>query len=612
MPILSDASALLPEPDTDSACLHDQSGATAAAGGDPTFAFQRSRKAGATTVAAARAIAHAAALGWWDALLRRYSVRPGSIQPAPAPVDEVIGADVLAQARAFGEGLADRPLEDAVARLGLLYTRRLPKPYRTSAGVAYTPVPLVRHLVDRASAAGMDWRRGKVVSPACGGGQFLVEDARRMIAAMGDAEPAIIIASIAARLRGWDTDPFACWLSQPSVEACLIPQVIATGKRLARITECRDSLLDEGSAHEGVYDLVNENPPFGKVKDSREIRRRYGRSLHGHPNLYGLFMDLSVRLAKPDGGIVALLTPTSYLGGRYFRALRSTLAELAPPVAIDLVASRRDVFPDVLQEVALSVFVRGGARTAAACSVVHVRPEGLTVEEAGDMTLPRSWTDPWLVARSPEDARLVASMRAKHSRLADWGYTVSTGPLVWDRAGKLGRLHADPGPGRIPVVWAEAVGQHGQFDPTYRHRASRAFYEPKPEGDANVVTGSCLLLQRTTAREQRRRLVGAVLPDSFLEAHGAVAVENHLNMVRPTSAAARVPLHSVAAFFASDVADRVMRCISGSVAVSATEIAAMPLPSAAELHEALASRDPQAALRRLYGIDDVRPAGAAA
>ncbi|MBV1800176.1 hypothetical protein [Siccirubricoccus sp. G192] len=44
------------------------------------------------------------------------------------------------------------------------------------------------------------------------------------------------------------------------------------------------------------------NPPFGKVKDTAVIRARFARSLHGHPNLYGLFTDLAVHLAKPAGG----------------------------------------------------------------------------------------------------------------------------------------------------------------------------------------------------------------------------------------------------------------------------------------------------------------------
>ncbi|WP_205789710.1 N-6 DNA methylase [Microvirga makkahensis] len=592
-------------PTLDITCVHPQGFSAGHPASDLNFDFKRLRlTTGEATVEAARGAAHAAAVGWWDALLLKYSLPSATIRPAKTPVDCGISEDAQEGARAFGAELAKLRLDDAVARLGQLYTRLLPKQHRSSNGIFYTPVPLVQHLADRVSAAGMDWLRGKVISPACGGGQFLVEDARRMIAAMNDADPAIVIASIGARLRGWDSDPFACWLSQLAVEACLLPQVIASGKRLARITECRNSLLEDWSDHAGTYDLVNENPPFGKVKDTPEFRRLFGRSLHGHPNVYGMFMDLGAHLAKPNGGIIALVTPTSYLGGQYFKALRRTVAELAPPVAIDLVESRRDVFPDVLQEVALSIFVRGAPGRTTACSIVQVMPDGLQISDAGTMQLPTSPTDPWLIARSPENVRLVSSMRAMPTRLADWGYSVSTGPLVWDRAKKAGRLHSIAGAGRIPVMWAEAVGRAGRFCPSYEQRADKSFYEPEPGKTAGLVTDPCLLLKRTTAKEQARRLVGAVLPESFLRAHGAVAVENHLNMVKPRTGA-KVPLQTLAAFFATDIADRVMRCISGSVAISAAEIEAMPLPSVEDLTAAMASQDPEAALRSLYGTEDV-------
>jgi adenine-specific DNA-methyltransferase len=60
----------------------------------------------------------------------------------------------------------------------------------------------------------------------------------------------------------------------------------------------------------------------------------------------------------------------------------------------------------------------------------------------------------------------------------------------------------------------------------------------------------------------------------------------------------------LAAFFASDTADRVIRCINASVALSASEIEAMPLPAPNRIIHAMTSRNPEQALRRLYGIGE--------
>ena len=121
-----------------------------------------------------------------------------------------------------------------------------------------------------------------------------------------------------------------------------------------------------------------------------------------------------------------------------------------------------------------------------------------------------------------------------------------------------------------------------------------------------------MLAQRTTAKEQDRRIICAVMPQEIVTQNGAVAVENHLNMIFPAKNRPRVTLKALAAFLSSAAADRVIRCISGSVALSASELEAMPLPSIDDLTAALGEPDPDLAVRRLYGIADVAAANTAA
>lgn len=72
--------------------------------------------------------------------------------------------------------------------------------------------------------------------------------------------------------------------------------------------------------------------------------------------------------------------------------------------------------------------------------------------------------------------------------------------------------------------------------------------------------------------------VTAVLPKQLLREHGGAVVENHLNMVRPLQPVLAVKPDVLAAFLNSGVADQAFRCLSGSVAVSAYELEALPLP----------------------------------
>jgi adenine-specific DNA-methyltransferase len=552
----------------------------------------------AASVEAARAVAREAALAWWHAIAKEH--RAVRLAPPDLPAGTTAAAlspEAMRAARDFGRDVAILPVPEAVAALGHVYTQALPQAHRAEHGIYYTPPPLVRRLLDKAERAGHDWRTGRAIDPSCGGGAFLVEAAARMLAAMTGVEPSIAVAALASRLRGWDVDPFAAWLANLAVEAVALPVLAASGRRLGTIAERRDALrtFEDGA---GSFDLVMGNPPFGKVKDSPLLRGRFARSLHGHPNLYGLFADLAVHLARPDGGIIAYLTPASFLAGHYFKALRRLLHEQAPPVTLDLVESRKDVFADVLQEVALSTFRRGRRADQAECAIVWAERAGLRVEPTGTLILPRDPEAPWTLPRSVDDVAFVDHMRRLPARLADWGYRVATGPLVWNR--HKPRLHQAPGKGRIPVVWAEAVTQDGRFVLRATKRNHAPWFEPAGPRDPNIVTRPCVLVQRTTAKEQHRRLIAAEMPADLFTRYGRVTVENHLNMIVPTVTRPPVPVPALAAFLATATADRVLRCINASVAVSASELEAMPLPAPADLLAALAAPDPEAAVARLY------------
>ncbi len=548
----------------------------------------------------ARAIASVAASAWWYSLAARMGY--SSVSPPPRPHEAravALSRATEAQASEMGRQLAFVPIPDAVAALGRLYTHSLPPSHRTAHGIFYTPPSLVRRLLDQAECAGHTWQAGRVIDPSCGGGAFLVEASTRMLASMPEAEPAIALASIGSRLSGWDLDPFAIWLANLAVEAVALPLVAATGRRLAPVAQVRDALapFDDMVAK---FALVIGNPPFGKVKDTEILRSQFQRSLYGHPNLYGLFTDLAVHLAT-NGGVIAYLTPASFLGGQYFKKLRRTLHNHAPPRYLDIVESRKDTFSDVLQEVALSVFLRGGACEAASCAVIDTRDGSLTVRPTGMLLLPLQPDGQWILPRDEADAALVSRLNTMPHRLADWGYTVSTGPLVWNR--HKDRLHPSPANGRVPIVWAEAVTQDGRFVLRATKRNHAPWFEPRGANDPNVVSQPCVLVQRTTAKEQRRRLIAAEMPQTLFASHRGVAVENHLNMVRARQARPKLPLSKVAAFLSTAVADRVFRCMNASVAVSASELESMPLPAPGDVLAAFSSANPEAYIARLYGID---------
>lgn len=555
--------------------------------------FANSRNTDEQRVQDARVFCAAVIESYWQTLCKRYESK---IKPKDSPyLKQEIEPDAQQLATATGELIAKFPVEDAGYLIGSIYTVMLPSSLRSSLGAYYTPPPLVSRLLDLAEKSGFDFGKGTAIDPACGGGAFLAPVAMRMIKRMPKSSAEWTLKRIAQRLRGIEIDPFAAWMSSVILEASILPLCVEAKRRLPNLVTVGDALT---VSNMGTFDLVIGNPPYGRTTLSPEMREAYSRSLYGHANFYGLFTDLALRLAS-NNGVVAYLTPTSFLGGQYFKSLRQLLTAETAVKGIDFISDRHGVFDDVLQETLLTTYKKESSDQPAEISLVT--PQGLNsarVEKIGTVKVPKSG-QPWTLPRSTADAKFIANLAEMPTRLIDLGYTVSTGQLVWNRHKE--QLRSTPAKNTLPLIWAESVTSEG-----FKFSATRRNHVPYIEVSAKqphlVTRNSCVLLQRTTAKEQARRLIPALLPQEFLDQHGGAVVENHLNMIYCDGLAiSPVSPHTVCALLSSEAVDRAFRGISGSVAVSAYELNALPLPAVdqiCELERLISNGCPKATIER--------------
>ncbi len=525
-------------------------------------------------MALARAFIHRLVSAWWSALTGHEACAFGLRGPFYTLTPSTTKVQGGSLAESLGEAAAELAPHFAAYEIGLIYTGMLPPEHRSKLGIYYTPPLLAERLVSQATAAGVDWSSCRVLDPACGGGAFLAPVALRMLTEMSTMSPQAQVESVASRLRGYEIDPVGAWLSQVSLDAVLLPACRASASSAPLVVTLCDSLCQPPPRE--PFDLVIGNPPYGRLRLDPDQRARFKRSLFGHANIYGLFTDFALSQVR-TGGVIAYVTPTSFLAGEYFKNLRTLLGRDAPPTTIDFVAVRKGIFEDVLQETLLATYRKGTApRPVEVHEIKMPNGEWLKPLRAGAFSLPPDPSWPWLLPRSSDESELVVALAAMRHRLADWGYAVSTGPLVWNR--HKDQLVHMAGPNRFPLIWAEAVGSDGAFEWRASKKNHAPFFAAQPGDDWLLIDRPCVLLQRTTAKEQHRRLIAACLPSEFIRRHGAVVIENHLNMLRPISNRPTVPASVLSAFLNSEAADRAFRCVSGSVAVSAYELEALPLP----------------------------------
>jgi adenine-specific DNA-methyltransferase len=518
-----------------------------------------------------------------DEYVKVRSLHAGSncIVHAPAiALTYQLDSNVFELARNVGSEASLLTIEEACYQICSTYTALVPQRLRSSFGMFYTPPALAGRLIDLTSSAEVNWKSARVLDPACGGGAFLLPVALKMRDSLKDLSASDLLDSITSRLTGFEIDPFAAWLTQTWLEIALSDLMTITGRRLPQLVKVCDSLDQEPTGE--PFDLVIGNPPYGRVSLTPEQRARFSRSLFGHANLYGLFTDLALRWTGSNG-VISYVSPTSFLAGEYFKNLRALIAVNAPPTAIDFIESRKGVFEDVLQETLLATYKRGCRSIGTSVHYLEIaHDQTIEITRAGQLVLPSNAEMPWFVPRVPEHQKLIERLAKMPTRLSHWGYQVSTGPLVWNRYKQ--QLSSSLSKDTFPLIWAESVSL-GKFTHRADKRNHQPYFKIVDSADSWLkVDVPCVLVQRTTAKEQNRRLIAAELPSSFIKKYGAVVVENHLNMVRPVfGKKPSISAITLSAILNSKIVDTAFRCMSGSVAVSAFELESLPLPSIVQM-----------------------------
>lgn len=458
--------------------------------------------------------------------------------------------------------------------LGSAYVAALSAEVRARHGRHYTPTPLAEQLwmMTRAALGHSSVPRrlvGLVRDPACGAGALLLPALREHIAASVHTDPELTLVGLPNLIQGIDADPAAVWLANVVLAAEALPvlaSVPASRRRpLPALARTGDGLARRNQPAR----VLLMNPPYGRVRLSTDERERFAHVLYGHANLYGLFMGAALE-DLDERGVLAALVPTSFTAGKYFASLRAELSRSAPLRSATFVADRAGVFTGVLQETCLAVFTRRKAqRTEIATMNSHLSAVAKVKSPRGG--------GPWLLPRRADDAHIAAAAAAMPATLAGHGWRVSTGPLVWNR--RRDDLGPHAAPGRLPVLWAADL-DGGRLRRDGARDQLRYLRLRGPEERAVLALSTpAVLVQRTTAPEQSRRLVCLELTDDDLHSWGgSLVVENHVNVLRPTVAGSALTRGLLARLLGTDVIDRVARSLSGSVALSAYELESLPLP----------------------------------
>ena len=487
-------------------------------------------------------------------------------------------------------------------QVGAAYVESLSAETRARHGRHYTPYELADQLWNMTKASlGMKEAvmslPGLVRDPACGAAALLLPALREHLAASVNVDPRFVLSQLPSLIEGIDSDPAAVWVANVVLAAEMLPMLARLPAHQRRSLPALAHVGDGLAVGRAPARAVIMNPPYGRVRLSDEDRARFAKSLYGHANLYGMFMAAAAE-SLDEHGVLSALVPTSFTAGRYFQPLRTHLTSMLHLEGVTFVADRSGVFTSVLQETCLATFTHRRIRK------LSVRSIGSTLEEVATIASP-SGGNPWILPRRTDLAPVAAAAATLPNTLVSAGWKVSTGPLVWNR--RKDDLFPRSGNERYPIVWASDIDSgtvaRSPSRSAMRYLATRSERDRK----VMVLVEPAVLAQRTTAPEQQRRLVVAELTDEYLNrVGGGVVVENHVNIIRPQGDTQLLSRRLLTRLLSTVALDKLVRCISGSVALSAYELESITLPDAQTLSrwELLLDEELEQAVSRTYGLPE--------
>lgn len=337
------------------------------------------------------------------------------------------------------------------------------------------------------------------------------------------------------------------------------------------------------SVFQKQFDVVIGNPPYGKKRLTSVQREYFAPSLYGHANAYGLFLHVGVELLKPQG-VLGYVVPASMLSGLYFQNLRKYLSERCLFRAIVQFDERAGVFESVLQEVMLLVMQRGQTDAPYTVRVATIHHKEQLLDSSTFSQLCQEVPNATVLRRSGGYGLIHIPSHQGSDTIYDKyerrgvpltngqiGYVAKTGPIVWNRLKDL--LRDELVENTRPLIWANNVSYYHFV--ANGNRDEKHGYLQCDERTLTLMTRDlCLLVQRTTAKEQRRRIVAA-FPQEWERATGSFFVENHLNMVVPIKGVTSLAPEYILALLNSSLLDFIFRTFNGNTQVSATELNVM-------------------------------------
>ncbi|WP_270567357.1 Eco57I restriction-modification methylase domain-containing protein [Clostridium beijerinckii] len=361
------------------------------------------------------------------------------------------------------------------------------------------------------------------------------------------------------------------------------------GKKLIYTIKNEDFIIKNSEkwrdeSFEGEYDIVISNPPYKKIRKSNDESKLMNSIIYGQPNIYFLFMAMSIKLLKKNGQFI-FITPRSYFCGTYFNKFRKWLLTNNSIDKISILDSRKNAFDkeEVLQE---TVIIKGikNSNQNEYVEIGKINKSNLFVSDYilnVEKNIVFEDTSNYYI-KAPTNKNEYNSLKfikKWNNSLEELGIKVSTGKVVDFRCKDYIFNEKCISNSRVPLIWDINL-KDGYF--IWPVDCKKKYQIIAREKDT-IPNLNYLFIRRISSKEENRRVQIVQYYKEMLNTD-RIGVENHVNYIYKIDGQLDTfEMLGLYIIFNSNIVDDYFRVLCGSTQINATEIKSMKFPSHNEI-----------------------------
>lgn len=269
------------------------------------------------------------------------------------------------------------------------------------------------------------------------------------------------------------------------------------------------------------YDLIISNPPYKKINQTSDEAIIMNDLVYGQPNIYILFIAMSLKLLNPNG-LYIVLSPRNYLNGTYSKKLRQFIFSKFSLTKIHFFEDR-NLFGNVNQEVIISTFKNSKYNSNVQISTSNCNEFNISIKEI----LYNKDSLSIIIPRTLDDIKLFKKLSRLNYTINELNIKVCVGPIVQFR--NLDDLSSENyNEKNAPLLVGKDIQENNQILYNERINVRKTHNKSVHLRNKNLIKNSnYLILRKVTAKDDKTLLISSVLKKDYFN-HSHIALDNNL------------------------------------------------------------------------------------